>query len=155
MSELKVLESLRAIIQHVTAEMRYYAMYRYRVVLMAGDRVALQVLNKKRGMPDILPVSQFPGIPGTVAQLRPGSEVLVSFVDGDPAQPIVTHYAPSSALPSWRPIEMVIDADALSVGPSALSVEIASPLPTQGVARMGDAAGPFVITTGSLKVRCG
>lgn len=69
-------------------------LYRYRVIRMAADaRVELQAVRKVVGLPDIMPVSQWPGVPGVHAELAPGAEVLVQFVEGDRSQPIVTHYA--------------------------------------------------------------
>lgn len=84
---------LRNLVQRLT-EGRLHGCYRYRVVSMAGDgRCELQAVRKLAGLPDIRPISQWPGVAGTHALLTPGAEVLVQFVEGDAAQPVVTHYA--------------------------------------------------------------
>lgn len=86
---------LRTIIDRAT-DAKLHGCYRYRVVRMAagGDgRVELQAVRRGQGLPDIAPVSQWPGMPGLYAELQPGAEVLVQFIDGDRAAPIVTHYA--------------------------------------------------------------
>lgn len=76
------------------ADAALFGLYRYRVVSMAGDgRVSLQAVRKAAGLPDIEPVAQWPGVAGTHAELAPGAEVLVAFIEGDRTQPIVTHYA--------------------------------------------------------------
>ncbi len=78
--------------------------YRYRVVLMAGERVALQAVKKDAGMPDAIPLSLVYGVPGVTAVLTPGQEVLVEFVAGDPAQPVVRSYVDGT------PVSVKLDA---------------------------------------------
>lgn len=71
-----------------------FGLYRYRVVSMAVDgRVTLQGVRKAAGLPDIASISQWPGVAGAHAELTPGAEVLVAFVEGDRTMPVVTHYA--------------------------------------------------------------
>jgi hypothetical protein len=88
------LPGLLAAIARRTASDQLLGKYRYRVVSMAPDgRVNLQAVRKDAGLPDVLPISQWPGVPGVHALLTPGGEVLVEFIEGDRSQPIVTHYA--------------------------------------------------------------
>lgn len=88
-----------------------------------------------------------PGCPGTWAELKDGSTVLVQFIEGDPTMPIITHYEQKGG-DGWKPVKLEIDAD---------SIQIA--MGTMGVARVGDTviAGPYTgkITSGSDKVKCG
>jgi hypothetical protein len=71
-----------------------YGKYRYRVVTMRGDgRVELQAVRKAAGLPDVQPISMWPGVAGAHAELAQGAEVLVEFIEGDPTQPIITHFA--------------------------------------------------------------
>lgn len=65
----------------------------YRVSRVTVDRVELQIVNRRDGLPDLLPVSMWPGVAGVHATLTPGAEVLVEFVDGDRTRPIITHFA--------------------------------------------------------------
>jgi hypothetical protein len=71
-----------------------FGKYRYRVVSMAVDgRVELQAVSKTAGLPDVKPISMWPGVAGAHAELTPGAEVLVEFVEGSRTMPIVTHFA--------------------------------------------------------------
>lgn len=84
---------LRSIITHATAG-ELPGCYRYRVVTMGSDkRVDLQAVRKQAGVPDLRSISQWPGVPGVEAVLTLGAEVIVMFIDSDPAQPIITNYA--------------------------------------------------------------
>lgn len=74
-----------------------FGIYRYRVVSMATDnRVNLQAVKSDLGLPDMMPISQCPGLPGFQADLSLGSIVLVQFLDGDPSLPRVTGYDSST-----------------------------------------------------------
>lgn len=84
---------MRAIAQRAT-DGALHGLWRYRVVQMAGDgdRVELQAMSQQAGLPDVLPVSQFPGLAGAHADLTPGAEVLVQFVEGSRSRPVVTQF---------------------------------------------------------------
>lgn len=84
---------VRDIVERAT-DGRLYGCYRYRLVSMAaGGRFELQAVRRSTGLPDLSPVSAWPGIPGAYPNLTPGAEVLVQFIDGDRAFPVVTHFA--------------------------------------------------------------
>lgn len=84
---------VRRIIERAT-DSRLLGPYRYRVVSMNSDnRVNLQAVSARAGVPDMLLVEQWPGVAGADAVLTSGSLVLVEFADGgDPTLPVVTHY---------------------------------------------------------------
>ena len=84
---------------------RLWGKWRYRVFRTSGDRVEAQAVKRAAGLPDIVPVEQWPGVSGVFADLSMGSEVLVEFIEGDPAQPIVTAYAPKGS-PGWVPVSL-------------------------------------------------
>lgn len=90
---------------------RLHGCYRYRVVKMRADkRVDLQIVRSDSGAPDLQAIAQYPGVPGVSADLALGAEVLVQFVDGDAAQPLITHYAgPGGA--GFVPTSIVIGGD--------------------------------------------
>lgn len=90
---------------------RLFGCYRYRVVRMAGARVELQAVRKAAGLPDLLPLSLWPGVPGAAPELTPGAEVLVSFVEGDRTQPIVTGFVGSDG-PGFVPVRLTLGGDA-------------------------------------------
>jgi hypothetical protein len=87
------LEALfRALVERVS-DGKLHGAYRYRVVGMAQKRVQLQAVRKGAGLPDIKPISMWPGVAGAHAELAPGAEVLVQFLEGDRTMPIITHFA--------------------------------------------------------------
>jgi hypothetical protein len=86
------IDSLRAIVEHSISD-RITWPVRYRVVDLAGDRVDLQVVKKSSGAPDALSVPLWPGIASAHVISAKGAEVIVQFVDGDRADPIVTGFA--------------------------------------------------------------
>ena len=83
-------DSLKRIVERLTVQ-ELNGIYRYRVSQMAGDRVDLQVARTASGLPDQLRVAQWGGS-GMHAILALGSEVLVQFIDGNRADPVITHY---------------------------------------------------------------
>lgn len=118
---------LRGIVKRAT-DGQVQGKYRYRVVRMAVDgRVELQAVRRVVGLPDILPVSQWPGVAGVHAELTPGAVVLVEFIEGDRTLPIITHY-PGKDGQGFAPVSLVIGGPA---GPPAArqgdSVEVLLP----------------------------
>ena len=83
---------LRGIVSKIVADLATGPVL-YRVSRMNVDRVELQIVNRRDGLPDLLPVSMWPGVAGVHATLTPGAEVLVEFIDGDRTRPIITHFA--------------------------------------------------------------
>jgi hypothetical protein len=96
--------AMAAIVSQATP-VKLWGKYRYRVFRMAGDRVEAQAASKAQGLPDVVPVTQWPGVAGAFAELAMGSEILIEFIEGDPAQPIVTAFAPKGA-PGWVPVSL-------------------------------------------------
>jgi hypothetical protein len=154
---------LRALIQRVMSG-RLYGVYRYRVVSMSGTRVNLQAVRRNAGLPDVQPVAQWPGVAGVAALLAPGAEVLVSFIEGDPAQPVVTGYG-GVGVSGFVPASVVLGGD---VGAPAArqgdTVEVLLPpaLFSGTITGFGAASGTLnwvlpkavgVITSGSTKVK--
>lgn len=88
----RLAEALRSIVERSVGG-SLHGKFRYRVVRMASDRVELQAVRAAAGLPDVLPVSMWPGVPGATAILAAGAEVLVEFIEGNRALPIVTAYA--------------------------------------------------------------
>ena len=86
------LAGLLQAITETTTRRRLFGKYRYRVVRMRGDRVELQAYTSRPGLPDVLPVSMWPGVAGAHAELAAGAGVLVEFIEGDRAQPMVTGF---------------------------------------------------------------
>ena len=71
----------------------FLAAYRYRVLSQGSDgRLTLQAVERLRGLPDMIPLSVWPGMAGLSATYTPGTEVLVEFIAGDPGRPVVTGF---------------------------------------------------------------
>jgi hypothetical protein len=114
-------------------------MYRYRVVEMKGNRVALQIVNKATGLPDLVPISEHSGVSGAWSKLQPGQGVLVSFVEGDPSQPVITHFEDKDGA-GFQPSATCLDAkDQVMIGTSDLTDSDA-----RLIARVGDAVECFM-----------
>jgi hypothetical protein len=91
--ELGRLAALMRTIARRATDGPLWGKYRYRVVSQAADgRVDLQAVRKDAGLPDAKLVRQWPGVAGSALELAPGAEVLLEFIEGDPAQPIITAY---------------------------------------------------------------
>lgn len=87
----------------------FLGLYRYRVYRMAGDRIELQIVKPRTGLPDVLPIPMGPSLAGTSAELQQGALVLVQFVEGDPSLPVMTH-ATSKGDAAFLPLNVSIDA---------------------------------------------
>jgi hypothetical protein len=83
--------------------------YRYRVFGMAGRRVELQAVVRVAGVPDVLPVSMWPGVPGVHAELAPGAEVVVEFLEGDHGRPAIRAFVGKDGA-LWLPTSLEIDS---------------------------------------------
>lgn len=153
----RLLRAVRALVRELVAPHEYHALVRYRVFGQTAGRVDLQIVNKSSVWPDVLPVSMRPGVPGASWDLTPGAVVLVSFVEGNPALPVVTHYSQRDD-GAFLPLSAALDAKSLlELGKTAAAVKVADG--ALAAARMTDAvqAGPFsgAITAGSAKVMVG
>lgn len=110
MIESRLVRSLRAMVEAITAQTKCHVLVRYRVVNRVVDRYNLQAVNKSSGWPDILPCAVMAGAAGYKAELTNGSIVLVQFIEGDEAQPIITHFE-QAGQPGFIPISIKIAAD--------------------------------------------
>lgn len=108
---------LRTVVSRVT-DGRLYGKYRYRVLGMSGERVDLQAVHRVEGLPDLLPVSVWPGVAGVHAELAPSAEVLVEFLDGRRTEPIVTAFAGKDGV-GFVPASLVLGG---SVGSGAARI---------------------------------
>lgn len=77
---------------------REHGLFRYRVISQGTDgRVSLQAVRAAAGLPDLAPITVWPGIPGAWATVALGAECLVGFIEGDRAQPVVLGWTPYRA----------------------------------------------------------
>lgn len=100
---------------------RFHGLYEYRVYNMADDdkRAQLQSVDKTlTGLPDALPVKVRMGVAGASAELKGGSLVLVQFVNGDPARPVVVAFEEEGG-PGHVPPELRLDGELVSIAGGA------------------------------------
>lgn len=118
-------ELFRDIVAHLTSRVRFYGMYRYRVISQTeafelggdgtgGDVVTLQAASKIDGLPGLVSLPKNHGLAGTTEHLTPSTLVLVGFEGGNPGAPFVCHVLPGQALPLSITISSVDTIDASS-----------------------------------------
>jgi hypothetical protein len=149
-------------------DQRLLGKHRYRVVSMAGDgRVELQAVKRAGSLPDAKLVPQWPGVAGVHAELAPGAEVLIEFIDGDPTEPIITGYAgkdgvgfvPASLVlggPDGLPAARQNDVVEVLLPPATITgtaIMPSGPTPITGVLQFLVPKALGVITGGSQKVK--
>lgn len=104
----------------------YYALVRYRVVATVANPAGglfyqLQAVNPSAGWPDSINVVSQWGAPGIDGQPQQGSTVLVSFIEGNPSLPIITHVERPDA-PGFTPVSVTLDAQDTTDGSPATLV---------------------------------
>lgn len=117
---------------------RFRGVFEYRVVNQTGERLNLQPVRSRDTLPDLGRVPVRAGVPGVKALHKPGSQVLVAFLDADPSRPVVVGFDSPEA-PGWMPTTLFVGEGA-----------------TLGAARLTDPviAGPFAGTiTGPTSLR--
>lgn len=88
---------------------KLFGRWRYRVSKISGDRLELQAVRGAAGLPDLLPISMWPGVAGVHVEPAIGAEVLVEFIEGDRTMPIVTHFAGKDGV-GWTPSKLIASA---------------------------------------------
>lgn len=162
-SELGRLAGLLRSISERSAAAKLFGKYRYRVVKMSVDRVDLQAVRRGAGLPDLSPISMRPGIAGAHAELTPGAEVLVEFLEGDRALPVITGFG-GKGDPGWVPSRLTLGGtEGEACARSGDNVEVLLPpgvfsgviggAPASGVITFPLTKTLGVITSGSGKVK--
>lgn len=120
-------QGTRELLERFVAEsirLPYLKSYRYRIVAQDDDgRLELQALTKVPGLPDVLPLAVWPGIPGASAKYSlDGAIVSIMFLEG--YGPVVIGHDPS-----FVPIEFHLDAQTLiALGNNATQLVALAPL---------------------------
>lgn len=84
--------ALQAVVERLMGG-KLFGKYPYRVVKVGGDaRLTLQRTEKQLGLPDLLPITVWPGFAAGEVNPRESAEVLVEFIAGNRARPIVTGF---------------------------------------------------------------
>lgn len=122
MTDSKLVAAIRAIVRALDPNRAFADVYRYRAVKMAVDRVVLQAVVPKKGLPDIPLADEWCGVPGAWATLTLGTEVLVEFTEGNATRPVIVGFAPKGSA-AFRPAHVEFDAvDYLRLGKTATEV---------------------------------
>lgn len=130
----RIARALRQIVRRLT-DGQLFGLYRYRVVEMTVDRVNLQIVHRRSGLPDLVQaLSMWPGVAGAHGDLTPGAEVLVQFIEGDRTMPIITAFAGKDGV-GWSPVTLTLDAELIRLGKDATK---AVALAEDVDARLGD-----------------
>jgi hypothetical protein len=117
----------------------YLKQHRYRVVIQGGDkRVTLQSVDLLSKVPAfLLDIEVWPGFAGASFLFVPGTEVMVSFNDGDPAQPVIVGFAKTSP----PPLEAQIEAVRIALGTVAIDPVAKAPGTQAQIAALTVAVG--------------
>lgn len=106
---------------------RFFGTYEYRIAqVYSGPILDLQATDDTiaLGLADIPKVPAWPGVAGAQVGATGGARVLVQFVNGNAARPIVVAWAPAGDS-GWLPMSLTIDATgALTLGGMATSVSV-------------------------------
>jgi hypothetical protein len=137
-----MLDAWRKVSDQLDPDRAFRGTYEYRVVLLNANRVDLQPVLVSIGMPDLQRVPVRPGVAGAKSTLTPGARVLVTWVNADPARPVVVGFEDADG-EGFLPDVTTIDADtSVKLGAGAIPV-----------ARTGDfAGGIFPVNTTQTKV---
>lgn len=135
-----------------SAGVTYLRRYLYRVVIQGADkRVTLQSVSLTTSVPAILQqIDIWPGVIGASATVTPGTEVLVVFIDGDPAQPAVVGFASDAPLA----LELKFDAVRIAFGNGTAPVMKATPDFILWMAAVTLAVNTFLPGSAVLPVGC-
>jgi hypothetical protein len=85
--------AIAAILEQLDAGRRFRGVWEYRIVTQdPSGRLNVQPTRVSSGMPSLNGIKVRPGVGGVKAMYSLGSRVLVSFVNADPGQPVVTSF---------------------------------------------------------------
>jgi hypothetical protein len=148
----RFLAALKRILEQLDPGRKFRGTYEYRVGFQVFDRFTLQPVRVSTGMPDLQLVSARYGVPGMKADLAMGARVLVTFVDADPARPVIVAFEEPGG-DGFLPSSLTIDADDdVTIGRSEHVLDVLTAA-TGRFVRYGDKVVTFpggVATTGVL-----
>lgn len=101
--------SIGRMVRQLMADRRLAGSWEYRVLQQVGERLDLQPVRTAPGLPFLTRVRSRLA-PGHRVEHRPGSLVLVTFIDGSPARPAVVGGDDPEA-PGWLPKAVYLEAD--------------------------------------------
>lgn len=155
-SRTRMEAAVRALVESILPDIKFRGVHEYRVTGQTGERLSLEPVRVSSDMPALGRVKVMPGLPGCKATYPSGMRVLVSFVDANPARPVVVGFSDAEDPQFLATILTLANGSAFAarVGDS-VSVTL-SMLPVTGGGGgtvSGTATG--TITGGSTKVKVG
>ena len=112
---------MKKIMEWVASRFAYHAWSPCTIVAQSADLLTVSITSKRFG--PIQKATLFLGVPGLTVRLAPNTEARLCFESGSPQTPIVSLLASSQ-----KPLEIVLDANAIRLGP----------LPGSAVLRVSD-----------------
>ena len=142
----RLLNAFRKLLRAEDPNRTYRGISEYLVGNVTSTSADATPTDTSLSLPAILRIPLRSGLVGETAKLTVGKTCLVSFINGDPTRPFIF----SADVPQTATMDATQQITVGSVSPGTL------PNTTPHVAaRVGDAVGPFLITTGSTKVLVG
>jgi hypothetical protein len=144
MKMTRFIRLIQSIVRETFPNYTFLSKYRYRIIQMSEHKLELQAVSKANGLPDTLPIPVWPGMSGLSAKFTPGSQVLVSFIEGSPTMPYVEAFEDRDGA-GFLPLNLMLDAtNGVVIGTSDPDDDKA-----HTVARVGDAVSVFIPSTGT------
>jgi hypothetical protein len=85
---MDVLTTFRALMRAAFPRIDYYATYLGKVVAWKGDAQVVDVTPSDPRLPGMARVPFFHGLPGIAVDVDPGTSVGITWLNGDPSQPV-------------------------------------------------------------------
>lgn len=153
-SRSRRLAAFRALLEQLDPSRAFRGVTEYRVVLKRGKRWDLQPVRVSTGMPTLQRVKVWPGVAGAEADLQLGSRVLVGFIEGEPARPVVLAFEDAEG-EGFVPTTLTLANGTKGIARVDDTVSITSITATAGGDPVVLTSATGRITSGSSKVRCG
>ena len=147
------LAAYRAIQEQLDPNRLFRGTYEYRIGTQDGNRLSIQPVQVSTGLPSINRVSVRPGVPGVKAQYALGSRVLVTWINADPARPVVVAFEDPDG-PGFLPISLALRGGGPAVGRVGDNVQVTLNVGEVAaiVAPAGTAGGPCSLPGGTLQI---
>jgi hypothetical protein len=142
----RLASALDRIVQALTADRRLAGSWEYRVLQQQGERLDLQPVRTSAGLPYLTRVRARLA-PGLRVEHRPGSLVLVTFVDGSPSRPAVTGGDDPDS-PGWLPQAIYLEAE----GPIDVAADGDASVDATGITTIGESSAEVLAGAGLGRV---
>lgn len=135
----RLLDAFRVLVEWIMGRTFYLASYEYIVRGHSAGYIDCNPARGDLGLPKLVNVPVWSGIPGGGGEASVGSTCLVSFVDGDPTRPFVSSFEGEYG-PNWEPARCRVGGDDALVRNAPFAQWVASV--ETGVSSAGGAVTP-------------